>query len=337
MPDLINAISQVALSLVVIGKPLQGMVQSVPRPGPGEVLICVEATGLLALDQKLRDFGVFNIASRLPLVLGIDIVGTVVEYGISIAPSDVHFPPIGTRVLFQGNLRRPHAGGLASYVLADPRLLIPVPGAIPSLQAATLITNPFTAALSLHIIVLSAGTNVGTFIVRLAAIAGIGTIIATSSKASFAKLRTLGATHVIDRSSSSMRSDVQTILGSPPLHVVEAYASGHPTLAASLFVPTNVSKTIVMLSSSTGADIDALAERGISLRNIYGSIEAHPDMFRSWAATLSRWLSSGELEAPSHVIIPNADPHLVNAALDDIGKGNGVSHNMLLQPPAGFM
>ncbi|KAK1715730.1 hypothetical protein BDP67DRAFT_576486 [Colletotrichum lupini] len=197
MPDLIKAVSQVVLSLVVIGKPLPAMGQSVPRPGPGEVLICVEVTGLLALDQKFRDFGVFNIASRLPLVLSIDIVGMVVEYGISIAPSDVPFPPIGTRVLFQGNLRRPHAGGLAPYVLADPRLLLPVPVAISSLQAATLITNPFTAALSLfhssglefpfpntdttfeyqkaHLIVLGAGTNVGTSIVQLAAIAGIGT------------------------------------------------------------------------------------------------------------------------------------------------------------------
>ncbi|EXF81013.1 hypothetical protein CFIO01_08918 [Colletotrichum fioriniae PJ7] len=276
MPDLINTVSQVALSLVTIGKPLQAMVQPVPRPGPEEVLICVEATGLLALDQKLCDFGAFNTASRLPLVLGIDVVGTVVEYGISIAPSDVPFPLIGTRVLFQGNLRRPHAGGLAP--------------AMSSFQAATLITNPFNAALSLfhssglgfpfpgtdptfeyqkaHVVVLGAGTTVGTFIVRLAAIAGIGTIIATSSKASFATLQTLGATHVIDRSSSSIPSDVQTILGSPPLHAVEAYASGHPTLAASLFVSTNVSKTIVMLSSLAGADIDALAERGISLRNI---------------------------------------------------------------------
>ncbi|KAK7433894.1 hypothetical protein Landi51_13749 [Colletotrichum acutatum] len=317
MPDLINTVSQVALSLVAIGNPLQAMVQSVPRPGSGEVLICVEATGLLALDQKLRDFGVFNIASRLHLVLGIDIVGTVVEYGMSIAPSNVPFPPIGTR----GNV---------------------VP------QAATLITNPFTAALSLfhssglgvpfpstdttfeyqkaHVIVLGAGTNVSTLIVRLAAIAGIGTIIATSSKASFATPQTLGATHVIDRSSSSIPSDVQTILGSLPLNVVETYASGHPTLAASLFIPTSVSKTIVMLSSSAGADIDALAERGISLRNVYGSFEAHLGMFQSWAVALTKWLLSGELEAPSHVVIPSVDPHLVNAALDDIGKGDGVRY-----------
>ncbi|KAL0778091.1 hypothetical protein CaCOL14_005744 [Colletotrichum acutatum] len=325
MPDLINTVSQVALSLVAIGNPLQAMVQSVPRPGSGEVLICVEATGLLALDQKLRDFGVFNIASRLHLVLGIDIVGTVVEYGMSIAPSNVPFPPIGTRFSFR-------------EIFVDR-----MPASWPP---ATLITNPFTAALSLfhssglgvpfpstdttfeyqkaHVIVLGAGTNVSTLIVRLAAIAGIGTIIATSSKASFATPQTLGATHVIDRSSSSIPSDVQTILGSLPLNVVETYASGHPTLAASLFIPTSVSKTIVMLSSSAGADIDALAERGISLRNVYGSFEAHLGMFQSWAVALTKWLLSGELEAPSHVVIPSVDPHLVNAALDDIGKGDGL-------------
>ncbi|KAK1730928.1 uncharacterized protein BDZ83DRAFT_646371 [Colletotrichum acutatum] len=330
MPDLINTVSQVALSLVAIGNPLQAMVQSVPRPGSGEVLICVEATGLLALDQKLRDFGVFNIASRLHLVLGIDIVGTVVEYGMSIAPRKSS--STACRRLGPVRCRR--------FSTLDSR---PRGNVVP--QAATLITNPFTAALSLfhssglgvpfpstdttfeyqkaHVIVLGAGTNVSTLIVRLAAIAGIGTIIATSSKASFATPQTLGATHVIDRSSSSIPSDVQTILGSLPLNVVETYASGHPTLAASLFIPTSVSKTIVMLSSSAGADIDALAERGISLRNVYGSFEAHLGMFQSWAVALTKWLLSGELEAPSHVVIPSVDPHLVNAALDDIGKGDG--------------
>lgn len=82
-----------------------------------------------------------------------------------------------------------------------------------------------------------------------------------------------------------------------------------------------------MLSSLAGADIDALAERGISLRNIYGSFEAHPDMLRSWAATLPKWLLlSGELEAPSHVVNPSVDLHLINAALDDIGEAGGIRY-----------
>ncbi|KXH67709.1 hypothetical protein CSAL01_07545 [Colletotrichum salicis] len=198
----------VSLSLVAIDKPLQTTVHSGPHPGSGEALIRVQATALLALDQNSTT-SAFNIASRLPLVLGIDLVAIVVDYGVSIAPGNVP-PPVGTLVLFEGNFRRPHAGGLAPYVLADPRFLISPPVATPSLQAAALITNPFTVALSLfhssglgfpfpgidptfeywktHVIVLGVGTTVGTFIVRLAAIAGIGTIITTSSKTSFETL-----------------------------------------------------------------------------------------------------------------------------------------------------
>ncbi|KAK1654253.1 hypothetical protein BDP81DRAFT_415311 [Colletotrichum phormii] len=126
-----------------------------------------------------------------------------------------------------------------------------------------------------------------------------------------------------------MPSEVQRILGSPPSHVVEACASGHPTLAASLFFPTvsiDAPKFIVLLSSLAGADIDALAERGVSLRNIYGSFEAHPDVYQLWAAALPKWLLSGELEAPSHRVIPSVDPRLVNTALDDIGRGGGVRY-----------
>ncbi|EQB51735.1 hypothetical protein CGLO_08698 [Colletotrichum gloeosporioides Cg-14] len=307
-----NTVSQTALCLTCIGRPLVWSQQPIPRPGPGEILVRVHAVGLLPLDRKLRDLGVFNISSRLPITLGIDVVGEVVQHGPRPSTTQVRasYPAVGTKVLFQANLRRPHAGGQASFVLANAECLIPVPETISVVEAATLVTNPFTAALSLfhqfgldfpfpgtdptfdyhsaHVVVLGAGTTVGSLIVRLASIAGIGTIITTSSESSFASLRALVATHVIDRSSSSIAATVQSILGASIINVVEAYASGQPTLAVSLFEVSGVSGSIIMLASSTGADTAALADKGISLRNVNGSFESHPVLFQQRATVLPK-------------------------------------------------
>ncbi|KAH9233875.1 hypothetical protein K456DRAFT_53387 [Colletotrichum gloeosporioides 23] len=143
--------SPTALCLTSVGSSLVPSKQPIPRPGGGETLVRVHATGLLPLDQKLRDLGVFNISSRLPITLGIDVVGEVVEHGPQPSNTQVptSYPAVGTKVLFQGNLRRRHAGGLASFVLANTEYLIPVPETISVVEAATLVTNPFTAALSL--------------------------------------------------------------------------------------------------------------------------------------------------------------------------------------------
>ncbi|KAF5486703.1 hypothetical protein CGCS363_v013363 [Colletotrichum siamense] len=81
-----------------------------------------------------------------------------------------------------------------------------------------------------------------------------------------------------------------------------------------------------MLASSTAADTAALADKGISLHNVYGSFEAHPILFQRWATTLPKWLSTGDMVVLPHRVIRGVNPQAVNAALDDIGKGGGVRY-----------
>ncbi|KAF4880453.1 hypothetical protein CGCSCA1_v000493 [Colletotrichum siamense] len=81
-----------------------------------------------------------------------------------------------------------------------------------------------------------------------------------------------------------------------------------------------------MLASSTGADTAALADKGISLRNVYGSFEAHPILFQRWAAALPKWLSTGDMVVLPHRVIRGVNPQAFNAALDDIGKGGGAKY-----------
>ncbi|KAF4840480.1 hypothetical protein CGCSCA4_v010217 [Colletotrichum siamense] len=190
-------------------------------------------------------------------------------------------------------------------------------------EAATLVTNPFTAALSLfHQSGLDfpfPGTN-PIFEYHSAHVVVLG------AESSFAFLRALGATHVIDWSSPSIAATVQSILGSSVINVVEAYGSAHPTLAVSLLEVSVVSGTIIMLASSAAADTAALADKGTSLHNVYGSFEAHPILFRQWVAALPKWLSTGDMGVLPHRVVRGLNPQAVNVALDDIGKGGGVRY-----------
>ena len=50
-----------------------------PKPGPGELLIEVRATGLNPVDWKIQSYGLFF--TEFPAILGIDSAGIVKEVG----------------------------------------------------------------------------------------------------------------------------------------------------------------------------------------------------------------------------------------------------------------
>src|SRR4029077_17963258 len=66
-----------------------------PRPGPGQVLIKVEAAGINPFDRMIADGALQAIAgARFPLVLGVDLAGVVEAVGDAadrFAPGDELF------------------------------------------------------------------------------------------------------------------------------------------------------------------------------------------------------------------------------------------------------
>ena len=137
------------------GEPLRLRSVPIPRPGPGQVLIRVRACGVCRTDLHIMDGELPN--PKLPLILGHEIAGEVVETG----PGVERFQP-GQRIgvpwlgdtcgtcLYcrsgQENLcDRPGFtgysldGGFAEYTLADQRYCFPLPEAYSDLQAAPLL------------------------------------------------------------------------------------------------------------------------------------------------------------------------------------------------------
>jgi propanol-preferring alcohol dehydrogenase len=128
------------------GRPLRLADVQAPRPGPGELLIEVRACGLCRTDLHLLD-GELEL-SRTPVILGHQIVGTVVGSDRRVGVpwlgwtcGECRFCRSGRenlcdRARFTG---RDVDGGFAELTVADARFCFDIPAGYPDLQAAPLL------------------------------------------------------------------------------------------------------------------------------------------------------------------------------------------------------
>jgi alcohol dehydrogenase, propanol-preferring len=138
--------------LTAPGRPLEAAELPAPRPGPGQVRVRVHACAVCRTDLHVADGELPD--PKLPLVLGHQIVGTVVEGGERFAAgARVGIPWLGwtcgeCRYCRSGRENLcPFArftgyqldGGYAGLVAADERFCLPLPEGYPDLQAAPLL------------------------------------------------------------------------------------------------------------------------------------------------------------------------------------------------------
>ncbi len=137
------------------GRPLRPADLPVPEPGPGQVLLQVHACGICRTDLHIVDGELKE--PKLPLVLGHQIVGTVVKAGEGVktfTPGQrVGVPWLGSscngcKHCLSGRENLCDAarftgydidGGFAEYTVADHRFCFPIPEGYPDLQAAPLL------------------------------------------------------------------------------------------------------------------------------------------------------------------------------------------------------
>ncbi|KAF8895981.1 chaperonin 10-like protein [Infundibulicybe gibba] len=229
-----------------------------PHPGPGQLLVKVEAVGLNPVDWKIQKYGVY--VESYPAILGTDIAGIVQAVGAGVTRFAV-----GDRVLYQGVLSKEQAG-FQQFSIADEELTAKVPenvsieeaASIPVCLAAAFIglycPEPHGAGLSpplesgsrgdctgRSLVVLGGATSVGQYAIQLGRLSGFAAIITTASLKHASFLKSLGATHVIDRqlplSSLSIYVKEQDF---PPIAIVfdpvsspETMATGQELLPAS--------------------------------------------------------------------------------------------------------
>ncbi|EKM58560.1 uncharacterized protein PHACADRAFT_207380 [Phanerochaete carnosa HHB-10118-sp] len=213
--------------------------RDVPNPGPGFLLIELHAIALNPADWLLRDLGLW--ITQWPAVLGLDAAGVVAEVGRGVTNVAV-----GDRVMYAGTGEEPRVSTFQQYNVVCAEFVAKIPDSMTFDQAATIPITMATAALGLYdkqqepdgglgltppweaeggrgkyagepIFITGGASGVGQHAIQFAKMSGFAPIITTASLHNEAYLKSLGATHVIDRAlpAASLVQAVQDITPKP--------------------------------------------------------------------------------------------------------------------------
>jgi 2-desacetyl-2-hydroxyethyl bacteriochlorophyllide A dehydrogenase len=195
-----------------------------PHPRPGDAVLRVRACSLNYHDIFTRN-GMPGIKVPLPLVIGIDLAGEVVEVG-----AEVKDFAIGDRVVVDpidrvdgGLMGEAFDGGLAEYVRVPAHMLVRIDDELSFAEAAAMPCAYGTAHRMMitrgrmqrgeKVLILGASGGVGSCCVQLAKSAGAVVIAAASSGAKLEKLKELGADFGINYAEGDWVKKCQEMFG----------------------------------------------------------------------------------------------------------------------------
>ncbi len=216
------------------GPPSALTVEDVPEPvpGPGQVLIRVEAAAVNFADTLVIE-GKYQARPPFPFSPGGEVAGVVAGLG-----PDVEGPPLGTRILAMTG-----HGGFAEAALAPAAVLVPVPDGVGPDVAAALSYAYGTTLHALRdrgrlragetVLVLGAAGGVGLAAVQVAKLLGARVIAAASSAAKLELCRRAGADALLAYGEEGWRERLRALTGKEGVDVVYDPVGGpyaEPTL-----------------------------------------------------------------------------------------------------------
>ncbi|MGI5353169.1 NADP-dependent oxidoreductase [Streptomyces sp. CA-250714] len=261
----------------------------IPEPGPGQVLIRVEAAAVNPVDAATRsgllvDLGL--LAPREVTGIGWDVAGRVDGVGDGVSA----FAP-GDRVIGLRDRLDVPLGGYAEYVVLDADAVAAAPEGASAAEAATLPLNALTALQALDLLALPPGGTllvtgaagaVGGYAVELAALRGLR-VVATAGAEDEPAVRAAGARWFVPRTADDLAAAVRAhvpggvdgaldaaVLGIRALGAVRNRGSFASVIGGAAPVPLRgieVSDVWVAADGAALAWLSSLAERGtLSLR-----------------------------------------------------------------------
>ena len=178
-----------------------------PAPNATEMLVQIHAAGVNPVDWKIRNGAGERLGMRLPIRLGGEIAGTVVEVGSQVTGFNTGDAVYGLIA----------SGGFAEYAIAQPNDLAPKPPSLEFAQAAAVPLGALTAWQAMfgtahlrngqRVLVTGASGGVGSLAVQLAKAKGAH-VIGVASGRNEAFVKALGVDEFVDYT----RQDVAVVV-----------------------------------------------------------------------------------------------------------------------------
>jgi NADPH:quinone reductase-like Zn-dependent oxidoreductase len=275
-----------------------------PVPGPGEVLVRVEAAGVGPWDAWVRA-GRSVLPHPLPLTLGADLSGVVEEVGAGVeafAPGD---PVFGvTNAAFTGahaEVAITEAGRLAPR----PRRTGPVEAASVPVVAVTawqMLFEQARVAPGQTVLVHGAAGNVGSYAVQLARRAG-ARVLATAGVRALDTVRALGAEGVFDYRASRFEERTGQVDA-----VIDTVGGQTQERSFAIVKPGGV-----LVSAVSEPDRGAAERRGVRASFLL------VDVTRNRLERIAELIDAGELETCVGTVLPLAEARRAHEMLEGPG------------------
>jgi NADPH2:quinone reductase len=280
----------------------------IPEPGPGQVLVRVEAAGVNFIEIYFRK-GVYKAA--LPFIPGSEAAGTVEELGPGVTGFAAGDAVASTSMI----------GSYAEYALVPAAQLVRIPEGLSMEQAAASMLQGMTAHYLSHstfplktgdtVLVHAGAGGVGLLLTQMAARLGARVITTVSTKAKAALSHEAGASDVILYSHQSFEAEVKRLTGGKGVDVV--YDSvGKETFEQSLncLRPRGM---LVLFGASSGPvppfDLNQLSGKGslfVTRPTLWHYIATRAEL--EWrAGEVLGWALKGELKLRTEHTYPLAD------------------------------
>lgn len=299
-----------AIQISAIGGPevLQLTELPIPEPGPGQVLIRIEAVGVNFIELYFRK-GTYK--ATLPFVPGSEAAGTVEKLGPGVTGFEEGDSVASVSVV----------GSYAEYALVPAAALIRVPSRLSPEKAAAAMLQGMTAHyLAYSTFQLKAGDTalvhagaggVGLLLTQVASRLGARVFTTVSTREKAALSREAGATEVILYTEQDFEAEVKRLTGNKGVDVV--YDSvGKTTFDKSLncLRPRGM---LVLFGGSSGPvppfDLIQLSGKGslyVTRPTVWHYIATHAEL--EWrAAKVLDWVATGELKLRMEHMYPLAE------------------------------
>ena len=280
----------------------------IPQPGPGQVLIRVEAAGVNFIEIYFRK-GVYK--ASLPLTPGSEAAGTVEELGPGVTGFAAGDTVASVSVL----------GSYAEYALVPATQLVKVPQGLSMEQAAAAMLQGMTAHYLSHstyplkagdtALIHAGAGGVGLLLTQMASRLGARVITTVSTPAKAKLSRAAGASNVILYTKQDFEAEVKRLTGGKGVDVV--YDSvGKTTFEGSLncLRPRGL---LALFGASSGPvppfDLIQLSGKGslyVTRPTLWHYVATRAEL-EARAGDVLGWVAKGELKLRTEFVYPLAE------------------------------
>ncbi len=263
-----------AMTIMEFGKPSVFQLMELPKPvlEPNQVLIKVTASSVNPIDTKIRSGLVPAATSPFPAVLNVDVAGEIVEIGGNVSGFKV-----GDRIVAMGGGVKGHDGALAEFMRINQAFMTKIPESITDEKAAVMPVVGLTAWEALitranirsgqKILIHGGAGGVGHIALQIAVSMGAEVTVTVSNTEKAAIANRLGAQHIVNYNTQSVKDYVDEITGGSGYDVIFDTVGGQNLNNS--FEAAAVNGIIVTTNARSTNDLSLMHAKGLTLHVVF--------------------------------------------------------------------